>query len=551
ILTACKVAAGYRNFDLTDLAFSPITGIDSISGGVFQNYCYIWSSDLPSQLKPFKNNPRGFTGELTENDQNMLNIAENTRLTLAKPIINLKESFKKGTPADYAMGIYNYLEESDSIANLKKLTDNLSPVESEDFLNSQNLLWEQLVDILDMFYLLPQGIALTPQMFCELLETAAATMETITIPKAIDCVDVGSCHRMRSYNPPYVFIMGVCQGEFPSMGTDNSLLSDNDRRKMIEWGLPACDTEAAQELEKAICYRVLTMAEKEIFLSYPSLSQKGEIITPSIIFSLGQRLAFEVHDKSPLPLIETKGSLSEQFAQSLGTGTSLPTLTNLADDLLSQKQILRLKASCTKKLHKIEDIKNSKKLFGENLKLSPSQVENFYSCRYRYFLRYGLKLFSLQKAELSNLEAGTLLHFILEKMIKLHGKGIGNQSEKDLKKEIDAFTLEYLKQRIEDFGSISERLKNNFLKTEFTPLFFELPINSENGIKPLSVTCDDGSLATVEGVIDRVDTVNIDSQTYIRIIDYKSGSKLFSLSDVLSGLNMQMLIYIFSIWENG
>ena len=41
------------------------------------------------------------------------------------------------------------------------------------------------------------------------------------------------------------------------------------------------------------------------------------------------------------------------------------------------------------------------------------------------------------------------------------------------------------------------------------------------------------------------------SKTYLRVIDYKSGGKDFVLSDVLSGLNMQMLIYLFASGENG
>ena len=35
----------------------------------------------------------------------------------------------------------------------------------------------------------------------------------------------------------------------------------------------------------------------------------------------------------------------------------------------------------------------------------------------------------------------------------------------------------------------------------------------------------------------------------MRVIDYKSGAKTFSLSDICCGLNMQMLIYLFSICE--
>ena len=51
--------------------------------------------------------------------------------------------------------------------------------------------------------------------------------------------------------------------------------------------------------------------------------------------------------------------------------------------------------------------------------------------------------------------------------------------------------------------------------------------------------------------MDRVDIMRKNDKAYVRIIDYKTGSKDFSLSDVLYGLNMQMLIYLFTIWQNG
>lgn len=51
--------------------------------------------------------------------------------------------------------------------------------------------------------------------------------------------------------------------------------------------------------------------------------------------------------------------------------------------------------------------------------------------------------------------------------------------------------------------------------------------------------------------MDRVDLAEIDGEPYIRVIDYKSSGKTFTFSDVLNGLNMQMLIYLFTLVSNG
>ena len=53
------------------------------------------------------------------------------------------------------------------------------------------------------------------------------------------------------------------------------------------------------------------------------------------------------------------------------------------------------------------------------------------------------------------------------------------------------------------------------------------------------------------GVADRVDVLAAEDGPYVRVVDYKSGAKQFQLDDVYNGLNMQMLIYLFSICEHG
>ena len=52
------------------------------------------------------------------------------------------------------------------------------------------------------------------------------------------------------------------------------------------------------------------------------------------------------------------------------------------------------------------------------------------------------------------------------------------------------------------------------------------------------------------GIIDRVDVYRKDGNVYLRVVDYKTGSKEFSLDDVRQGLNVQLLLYLFTLLKN-
>lgn len=51
--------------------------------------------------------------------------------------------------------------------------------------------------------------------------------------------------------------------------------------------------------------------------------------------------------------------------------------------------------------------------------------------------------------------------------------------------------------------------------------------------------------------MDRVDLYRTGEADYVRVVDYKTGQREFRLSEVLEGINLQMLIYLLSLWQNG
>ena len=90
-----------------------------------------------------------------------------------------------------------------------------------------------------------------------------------------------------------------------------------------------------------------------------------------------------------------------------------------------------------------------------------------------------------------------------------------------------------------------------FSQSEFVPTFFEMGIaDGEDAPEAIPFTLPGGTRVAIYGRIDRVDTYRKGNKTYLRIIDYKSGEKSFSLADIERGLNTQLLVYMISLWKS-
>ncbi|MBV1822360.1 PD-(D/E)XK nuclease family protein, partial [Bacteroidales bacterium MSK.15.36] len=61
---------------------------------------------------------------------------------------------------------------------------------------------------------------------------------------------------------------------------------------------------------------------------------------------------------------------------------------------------------------------------------------------------------------------------------------------------------------------------------------------------PISIELSSGERVNLIGRIDRVDKLENEDATFVRIIDYKSGKQDFSLSDIYYGLQIQLLVYL-------
>ena len=207
-------------------------------------------------------------------------------------------------------------------------------------------------------------------------------------------------------------------------------------------------------------------------------------------------------------------------------------------------------------------------MFGENLTVSASQVERFSKCRFSYFCNYGLRVRERLKAEINPMEYGTMVHYILERFFTQYSK---NEYSAMTDEQLSAFIRSAVQAYLEGYLGGSESKEQSFLyrlevlcgnlrlllrhlieemkQSDFEVADCELKIGGD--IPAYTLQLPTGENIAVCGSVDRVDVMHTDGGDYLRIIDYKTGGKTFKLSDILFGLNLQMLLYLCSIAREG
>lgn len=570
--------ATVKNYDNDSIFYALKTGLTSLTTeqiSVTENYIFTWNIKGKQWEEPFVQNPRGFVGEFTDDDMDELESVNLVREYVYGAIKTLKNRIMKCNGEEFVKAVYQCLEDlniTQRYAEIVKQT--LDPNISESYVR----IWDLVCGALEEMGHILKHSNLTMIKFTELLELMFNTLDMGDIPQTLDQVLVGDASLVRPNSPKVVFVIGANEGIFPMIPEPTGIFSDNERKKLIELGLNIADSVDKKIIdEQFIAYKTLTSASDKLYLSYPSSTLKGTPMNESNIVDQIKTLIPNVKlisddtvntDFYAQNYTSSYHTLAKNFRKDIQTRS---TLLNFFENFDEYKNgLMDLEKASETPIFKIENMDTSQKLFGKSMRLSPSKVEQYYKCRFAYFIENGLKLRKNVKAELNMLEIGSLIHHTLQHLLQKHGgKGILLLSELDIKQEVREILSEYIdvhmggkKDKTKRFKYLYNRLSHTLIKlikqlsaefsqSQFEPVDFELKVGSEGEISPMYLMLPTGGNIRVEGIIDRVDIMTKAGQKYIRIVDYKTGSKEFRLSDVYYGINMQMLIYLFSAWQNG
>lgn len=573
---AVEIAAeGFRTDTVLRWLKTGLTGIDPDAVSSVENYVLLWNINFSRWLEPWRSNPNGFGSELSAHGRETLDFLNARREEIVRPLVKLKNALSGADGRQAAGAVFDLLSELSVPENLKQLALALEDAGERSLAGEQQRLWDDLMEVLDITAAVIQK-PVDAKRFKELLDLMLGARTLGNIPQGLDEVIVGSADRIRTQSPKAVFAVGANEGVFPLSPVSRGMLTDSDRESLSRLGLLSDTGESRVIRERFLAYISLCSASEKLYVSYPSKDASGAALSPSEIILELQRLFPKLRVNSSMPdnpedMIEAEIPAFEFYAANLRKGQEpyISLRAYFSQQAAFAPKLEALERACDEKPFAIKDRQAAKLLFGKQMTLSASRVENYYRCPFQYFCKYGLKAQPRRKAELDAMQKGTILHFVLETLLKKHAAGIvcltPEQRITEIKQALaDYFErkmvgeadnpnrLAYLYHRLAPvLNEILERLAQEFQNSDFVPVDFELAIGRGDGIPAYRVALDDGSELLLTGSVDRVDTMVKNGKTYIRVIDYKSGQKDFRLSDVLAGINLQMLLYLFAIHIDG
>ncbi len=562
---------GWSTCDVMAYLKTGLCPVDPNERDRLENYVSAWNirgSQWISEVGWFMN-PDGYTDRLTAEGTELLDEVNELRVRIVRPLEKLHESLDgKSTVKTICHAIYAFLTDL-------KVDENILNGNNDDDIR----LWNCLCDVLDTMCDTVGDRKADSKLFSGLFSTIVSQTSVGTLPSTIDEIAVGSANLIRVQDVKHSYVLGLNENVFPAQISENSFFSDADKVYLETCGLnlsPTSDKAFYEELY--YFYTSVTCASESVTLLSALKDADGKALRPSVAFNriaaiMPGAQSFKTSELNRSRLICTPmQSFEHLYSLDGNEGEALKrvyeSIPEFSVIVSSERQGLQTTDETLSK-------NIAAKIFDGDLYLSQSQLEKFVLCSFAFQCEHVLKLKDQKKADFNNADTGNLIHRVLEKFftsIQIDSK-IPEISDAELEEQIDLILNDYLggifgkhtdvnisKRSFQLFMRLKKtliilirNLLNEFKESEFIPSFFEMRIeNSDdrNTVAPLEFPLPGGAKASVYGRVDRVDTYKRGGNVYVRIVDYKTGNKEFNLADVALGLNMQMLIYLFSIWND-
>lgn len=570
------ISGGYKKEDVIAYTKCTPNGISRDACDEFTLYCEMWgiSGKRFTDGELFNMNPDGYTTRHSSDMGERLIEINATRNAVISPLMRLDTSLKKAkTVRDYAAALVDFMTDIKLAESITARASILTELGETVIADEYSVLWDMICSALDTLVECVGESETTTDAFLSQLKIAISSADIGRIPSYYDTVAVGSADMIRLYGKRHIYIIGVNRGELPEVAADSSYFTDRDKATLSSLGLNI-DTDAKERnaREMYIFLRAMSYASESVSVLYTKKTtglgdtQPSEIIDRLVRVSGGKISVKKMADSYLHEYIYTPEMALESLGK-LDTPSRLAANDALKESGFGERVDVSSGDITNASLYLSEG--SAKAVAGGTLALTQSRIDDYNSCPLLYFLRYNLSLNTEERAEFDSRNIGSFIHAILESFFGEVARG--GISLDSLDEEMTAAMVERgARDYIASLGEVSgmtrreevltgrlcraampvvKGLCEEFKNSSFIPRYFELKLenDNENLPEPAKFTSEEGGEVYVYGSIDRVDTCKIGGELYVRVVDYKTGKKDFSPSDIEKGKNLQMFLYLKSV----
>ena len=569
------INGGWDGEDVIACLRTGLTPLTVEQTDTLENYTLLWSvrGNMWKRAEPWHQHPEGYDAEVTEESTALLQEIDRLRRLAAGPLMTLQARSDAAETADaHAMALADYFEKLGLAERLDTLAAQLRESGREALAAEYEQIWSLIVSALEQFAALLAGVEMDAEEFARLLLLMLSRYDIGTIPVALDRVTAGELDRMRRREIRHLILLGASDDRIPRAADSGGVLSQDERRLLLEYDLDVGggrDEELWREY--ALAASCLSLPDATLTVSYTAMGRGGEALRGAFFVSRIERL-FGTRMQRVLPAAcktwAPRGAQELAAAALRGAGGAAAA----ARDWMQEQQPGALDALA----QQAQTMRGSlsemrvRELYGATPRFSASRADKFASCRYAYFLQYGLKARPRKVASFSPPEVGTFYHYVLQHVaedVSARG-GFSAVTDDTLASITDDWVTRYVHEKLNDYADQTQRFVYLFRRlcksvrqvvldmaeelrhSDFTPLDFELNFADPEELPPLTLT-DGETQVTMSGIADRVDGWVHDGKLYLRVVDYKTGRKTFSFSDVWYGMGLQMLLYLFTLQSVG
>lgn len=514
---------------------------------------------------------------------------------IREPLMNFHKKIKGDKSVrEICTAVYELLIDLDVFKTIEDWIESFKEEGLEAKVTEYEQVPSMVIEILDQAVEVIGNEKISPKEFYKVLNAGFESKEIGVIPVALDQVNIGDIARIKGREVKALYIIGVNDGILPATSKDEGILSDRDRDMLKNIGIELASTTKTRAFEEQyMVYTALTIPSKYLMVTYPMADFEGKSLRPSIIIPRLKRILSNLKEESDI------FNFPQKYDEFNKITTPIPTFNELilalrkqadkeiVDDYWKEVFSWYMKhegfEDKTRTIFKGIDYSNTgeqisrekiKELYENdngNLSFSVSRLEKYAECPFSYFIQYGLKAKDRKIYEFSAPDLGTFMHEILDKFTskvkeeniqwselnrekckEIVGELVDSKLKEDSNSILNStkrykyFTDRFKRVITRSVSIITEQMRRG----EFEVFKNEFEFGSVDGGEPIKLDLPTGERIYLTGRIDRIDTLNMDGNTYLRIIDYKSGNKKFDLTELYYGIQIQLLVYLDALLRN-